>query len=490
MFENKKILVLGMARSGYEAAKYLVKHGNTVILNDGGSAEKQKKEQIEELEKLGVTLIFGSHPDDLLDDTFDYLIKNPGIPIDHKYVLKARELNIEVINEAEMAYRLLPDDVTLIGITGTNGKTTVAEIIYQLLGDDCAYLGTNGRKWKGKSLSMRNTTPDVDRLYRYLTEFVNDECKELVMEASSEAFFRHRLDDIKYHIAVLTNITEDHLNIHKTLDNYIECKCQLFRQVEPDGFSILNSCDVNFTRVLASSKGTILTYGFKKTDTLYIKNYEEVANKLKITFIYKNKEYMVLSPLLGEFNVLNIAAAILVCLAKQMKIEEVLAKIENLKQIEGRLEVLPFTNKYMVMLDYAHTTDALDKILTYLNKIKKNRIITVTGSAGGREREKRPSMGKVVLEKSDYVIFTMDDPREEDVNQIIDDLLATSDLTNYERIIDRKEAIYKALAMAEDDDIVFITGKGRDNYMALGKEYLPYSDYEVIKSYFAEVAEK
>lgn len=199
---------------------------------------------------------------------------------------------------------------------------------------------------------------------------------------------------------------------------------------------------------------------------------------------------MVLSPLLGEFNVLNIAAAILVCLAKQMKIEEVLAKIENLKQIEGRLEVLPFTNKYMVMLDYAHTTDALDKILTYLNKIKKNRIITVTGSAGGREREKRPSMGKVVLEKSDYVIFTMDDPREEDVNQIIDDLLATSDLTNYERIIDRKEAIYKALAMAEDDDIVFITGKGRDNYMALGKEYLPYSDYEVIKSYFAEVAEK
>lgn len=405
-------------------------------------------------------------------------------------LIKVKDTNSYLREICSKYYDYPYNKLEMIGITGTNGKTTVAEIIYQLLGDDCAYLGTNGRKWKGKSLSMRNTTPDVDRLYRYLTEFVNDECKELVMEASSEAFFRHRLDDIKYHIAVLTNITEDHLNIHKTLDNYIECKCQLFRQVEPDGFSILNSGDVNFTRVLASSKGTILTYGFKETDTLYIKEYEEVVNKLKITFVYNNREYKVLSPLLGEFNVLNIAAAILVCLAKQMKIEEVLAKVENLKQIEGRLEVLPFTNKYMVMLDYAHTTDALDKILTYLNKIKKNRIITVTGSAGGREREKRPSMGKVVLEKSDYVIFTMDDPREEDVNQIIDDLLATSDLTNYERIIDRKEAIYKALAMAEDDDIVFITGKGRDNYMALGKEYLPYSDYEVIKSYFAEVAEK
>ena len=283
----------------------------------------------------------------------------------------------------------------MIGVTGTNGKTTVAEIIYQLLGNDCAYLGTNGRKWKGgKSLSMRNTTPDVDRLYKYLEEFVNDGCKELVMEASSEAFFRHRLDDITYHIAVLTNITEDHLNIHKTLDNYIDCKCQLFRQVGSDGFSILNSGDVNFTRVLASSKGTILTYGFKETDTLYIKEYEEVVNRLKITFVYNNREYKVLSPLLGEFNVLNVAAAILVCLAKKMKIEEVLTKVENLKQIEGRLEVLPFTDKYMVMLDYAHTTDALDKILTYLNKIKKNRIITVTGSAGGREREKTSINGK------------------------------------------------------------------------------------------------
>ena len=133
MFENKKILVLGMARSGYDAAKYLIKHGNTVILNDGGSEEKHKKEQVKELKELGVTLIFGSHPDDLLDDSFDYLIKNPGIPIDHKYVLKARELNIEVINEAEMAYRLLPDSVTLIGITGTNGKTTTTTLTYEMI---------------------------------------------------------------------------------------------------------------------------------------------------------------------------------------------------------------------------------------------------------------------------------------------------------------------------------------------------------------------
>ena len=167
-----------------------------------------------------------------------------------------------------------------------------------------------------------------------------------------------------------------------------------------------------------------------------------------------------------------------------MDIEQVLKKVEKLHQIEGRMEILPFTKEYTVILDYAHTTDALEKILNYLNKVKKARIITVTGSAGGREREKRPSMGKVVLEKSDYVIFTMDDPREEDVNQIIDDLVSGSPKKNYERIIDRKEAIDRALSMAQKDDIVLIAGKGRDDYMALGKEYVPYCDYDVIKSYY------
>ena len=150
------------------------------------------------------------------------------------------------------------------------------------------------------------------------------------------------------------------------------------------------------------------------------------------------------------------------------------------------MERMPFTNKYTVILDYAHTTDALDNILTFLNRVKKTRIITVTGSAGGREKEKRPLMGKVVLEKSDYVVFTMDDPRFEDPNLIINDLVSGSNKTNYERVIDRKEAIYKALSMAKYDDIVLITGKGRDDYMAIDDKYLPYCDYDVIKSYYEQ----
>ncbi len=222
MFENKKILVLGMARSGYEAAKYLVKRGNTVILNDGGSAEKQKKEQIEELEKLGVTLIFGSHPDDLLDDTFDYLIKNPGIPIDHKYVLKARELNIEVINEAEMAYRLLPDDVTLIGITGTNGKTTTTTLTYEII------------KASGKPVHLAGNIGYP--LISFLDKLEANDI--IVMEVSCQQL--ENMSEFKPHIALMTNLSVAHIDFLKSYENYKRVKLKLFKNQTQDDIAILN----------------------------------------------------------------------------------------------------------------------------------------------------------------------------------------------------------------------------------------------------------
>lgn len=406
-------------------------------------------------------------------------IKNKEVPI-----IKVENTNLELRRLCAAFYDYPYKQAFLIATTGTNGKTTIAEIIYQLLGKTCAYLGTNGRKYLDKTLPMRNTCPDVDRLYKYFKEFVDNGCKTISMEASSEAFYRHRLDDLKFDIAILANITEDHLNIHKTLENYVNCKLQLFKQVKEDGYSILNSSDQYFELFKENAKGQILTYGFKESDTLYIKDYTLHDNKTEITYIYKQKEYQVISPLLGLFNISNLSAAILACLAKNISFPDLILKISKLNQIEGRVELLPFTTKYTIVLDYAHTKDALDNLLTFFNSVKKNRIITVTGSAGGREKSKRPSMGKVVLDKSDYVIFTMDDPRDEDVNQIIDDLVSISSKTNYERIIDRKEAIYKALSIAEDNDIVLIAGKGRDNYMALGHEYVPYCDYDVIKSYF------
>ncbi len=374
----------------------------------------------------------------------------------------------------------------LIGITGTNGKTTVATMIQMLMGNDvCGYLGTNGISCSRFQESIRNTTPDSDRLYGYFRRFIDSGCKFLSMETSSEAFYRKRLENLKFQIGIITNITEDHLNIHKTIENYVDCKKQLVRQVQEDGFSILNIDDRHYEEVRDCARGTILTYG-KQESTLQIVDTTYSFSRTKITLKYHDQFYEVLSPLLGEFNVYNLCASMLALLALGYDIEEIIKKVPNIIAPSGRVEFLEFGQKYHILLDYAHTTDAFSQLFQLLDAIKKGRIITVTGSAGGREKEKRGPMGKLVLEKSDYVIFTMDDPRYENVSDIISDLVKDSNQTNYEKIIDRKEAIYKAFEIAQENDIVLIAGKGTDNYMAVEDQYLPYSDLDVIEEYFKE----
>ncbi len=418
-------------------------------------------------------------------DFIDEAIKNGASAvvvskdIDSKAVpiIKVSDTNSELSLLARKFYDYPEEKLKIIGITGTNGKTTVAEIIYQLIGPDkCGYLGTNGKKCAKFEESIINTTPDADRLYKYLNDFVGAGCEYLVMETSSEAFYRNRLTDIKFTTGIVTNITQDHLNIHKTIENYVSCKEQLIKQTTK--YSILNSSDQYFER-FKKITNTVLTYG-ESNDTIKL---EEYKNNIS-TITYNNQQYKVKNPYLGKYNAYNIMASITCLLSLDYKIEDIITKVETLPQIPGRMEYLDFNQDYDIILDYAHTPDALDKILSVLNEIKKDRIITVTGSAGGREHDKRNAMGKVVLSKSDYVIFTMDDPREEDVNEIIDQMIETSNNTNYERIINREEAIARAFNMARKDDIILIAGKGRDNYMAVGKEYLPYNDYEVIEKYF------
>ena len=267
------------------------------------------------------------------------------------------------------------------------------------------------------------------------------------------------------------------------MENYVECKKKLFEQVKKDGFCVLNKDDKYFDDFKKVCNGKVLTYGKNDCD-LEIVNIKEFINKTEITLKYQDKLYNIYSPLLGEFNVYNLCAAILGVLMMGYKIEDIIKNIKNIKVPHGRMEFLDFGQKYSIILDYAHTPDAFIKIYDSLNKIKKGRIITVTGSAGGREHEKRPLMGKIVLDNSDYSIFTMDDPRREDVNDIINDLVSMTDKDNYERILDRKLAIKKALDMAKDNDIILIAGKGDDNYMAINDDYIPYSDREVIKEYY------
>lgn len=401
-------------------------------------------------------------------------------------VIYVDNTDTELTKLAKKLYDYKNGNPALFGVTGTNGKTTVTSIIQDMLGDDiCGYMGTNGIKCSKFNQKIRNTTPDADRLYMYFDKFVKSGCKYLSMEASSEAFFRKRLIDVIFDVGIITNITEDHLNIHKTIDNYVDCKLELLKSVKDSGLCILNTEDKYFEREILACRSRVVTYGKKMDATLRLVDYKYDNTFMKITVSYKDKMYSFDSPLIGEFNVYNLMAAMLLLLEYlNISIENVVKSIKNLKTIPGRLQFLEYGQNYKIILDYAHTPDAFLNLYPSLNNMKKGKIITVTGSAGGREISKRGPMGKIVLENSDYVIFTMDDPRCEDVDNIIDDLVSDTNLNNYERIIDRKEAIFKALSIAKEDDIVLIAGKGVDDYMAVGNQYLKYCDLDVIEEYF------
>ena len=398
--------------------------------------------------------------------------------------IRVGNTNLELPRLASKFYDYPEKKLKILAVTGTNGKTTTAEIIQYLLGKEtCGYLGTNGIRCSKFDSPIRNTTPDSDRLYQYFRKFVDAGCKYLSMEASSEAFFRNRLDNLHFDVGIITNITKDHLNVNKTIENYVSCKKQILKQIKETGVSILNTEDQYFKECLNLSKQA-LTYGKMEGATLQIISYQLKNSKTEIVLRYKEEDYTVLSPLLGEFNVYNLCAALLGGLSLGISLDQLLKRIPTIKTPSGRLEFLEFGQPYKIVLDYAHTPDAFSKIYPFLNSIKEKRLITVTGSAGGREIEKRGPMGKIVLENSDLVIFTMDDPRSENVDSIIDDLISNSNLKNYKRIQNREEAIHYALSIAKEKDIVLIAGKGTDNYMAIGDQYIPYCDLDVIKSYF------
>lgn len=398
--------------------------------------------------------------------------------------VKVDDPNKELALLAKKFYNNPDELIKLIGITGTDGKTTTASIIRDLLGHKlCGYIGTNGVEGKTFSDKLTNTTPECHLIYKYLYLFNKDDLKYVSMETSSEAFYRNRLTSFTFDVGILTNITEDHLNIHKSMDNYIDSKKSLFKQIKSDGVAILNIDDKHYDEFKNIHSNT-LTYGKNTLADIYIKDVEEKANCTDIIFVYKNKEYKVTSPLLGMFNVYNLMASILCLLYFNIDIDEILSRVKNINTPKGRCEFLDFNTNYKIVLDYAHTPRGLEAILDYLNKIKEGRIITVTGSAGGREKEKRDEMGRIVLDKSDIVIFTMDDPRNEDPNEIIKEMINNREGC-YKIIINRAEAINFALDHAKSGDIVLIAGKGRDNYMAIGNDYIPYNDYEVIKEYFS-----
>lgn len=359
MFENKKILILGMARSGYEAAKYLSKHNNTIILNDGGSRDKQDEKKCEELEKLGVTLIFNSHPDDLLDDSFDYLIKNPGIRNDHKYVVRAKELGIPVINEAEMAYRLLPGDVTLIGITGTNGKTTTTTLTYEMI------------KKSGKRVHLAGNIGYP--LCSFLDKLESGDI--IVMEVSCQQLAN--MDKFNPHIALMTNLSEAHIDFFGSYDAYKEDKLKLFKNQCDDDIAILNIENDEVMKGTTDIKSNVKYFSSKREingaymldDKLYY--YDE--------FIMNRDEFL----LKGNHNVENALGAMMI--AKEVGVDNV-SIVSVLKTFTGVRHRLEFIDK-VNGVSYYNDTEATNTKCTQiaLSSFDKNVILILGGLERGQD---------------------------------------------------------------------------------------------------------
>ena len=396
-------------------------------------------------------------------------------------VVKVENTNEELSKICQKFYDYPENELTMIGVTGTDGKTSTATIIQTLIGEkDCGYIGTNGRSWAGKTKDDNpNTTPDETILYRFLRDFREDNCKYAVMEASSEAYYRKRLENLEYDVSVYTNITSEHLNIHKSFENYVACKMEVFKRTKSNGICILNSDDSHYEEIKNICNGKVYTYGRKKDNTLQIVDFKIFPNKTIITWRYDNKTYNIESPLLGDFNVYNLSAGMLTCLKLGYPIDDLIENIKNIK-ISGRLELLDTNTEYYVMVDYAHTPNGIANLLNFVHTLDINRSIVVIGQAGERDYLKRPKVGNTVVNNASYAIFTYEDPRSEDPKDICEDIIKELkvDHDNYEIVIDRREAIEKAINIAKEKDMVLILGKGNETYQKLKNETIYFNDIE------------
>ena len=402
-------------------------------------------------------------------------IRNLEVP-----TIKVPDTNRELPYLCQKFYDYPDQKMKMIGVTGTDGKTSTATIIQTLIGSDiCGYIGTNGRSCAAFSGDNPNTTPDAHIFYDYLDEFVNFNCKYVASEASSEAFFRGRLQAMKYDVSIYTNITSEHLNIHGTFENYLNSKLMLFRQTKSDGICILNKDDSYYEQVLKACSGRVYTYGMGADVTLRIVDFKVFPNKTDIIFNYRGNEFKIESPLLGDFNVYNLAGALLACLQLGFKLDDLLENVKKLN-VDGRLQILNTRTPYYVMVDYAHTPNGISRLLNFVHTLDINRSIVVIGQAGERDAFKRPKVGNVVVENATHAIFTYEDPRSEDPMKICEDIVSELKNThsNYEIVVDRREAIKKAINMAKEKDMVLILGKGNETYQKLKNETIHFNDIE------------
>ena len=368
--------------------------------------------------------------------------------------------------------------ITLIGITGTNGKTTTAYFIYQLFNlfnIRCAYIGTIGFYINNEVKKTRNTTPDLMELYEMFEECINKNIKVIAMEISSHALKLNRVLGLKFDYGIFTNLTHDHLDFHHDLNDYKNSKRKLFSALKNNKYAIINSDDLSYEDFIFKNN-TNITYGIN--GEYRILDYDLKVDESNFSLIHRNRKYNVRLNFPCLYNIYNYIAALIVLNKYGFSISKIIEKTKELKFPKGRMELIRNQDNY-IFIDYAHTPDALSNVLKNVQMFKKNRIITIIGCGGNRDKLKRPIMGKIATDNSDYVIFTNDNPRNENEIDIMNDITHDLNKTNYEIIYNREEAIKKGIEILSKNDILLILGKGHEDYQMVDNKKL-YFDYKEI----------
>jgi len=373
----------------------------------------------------------------------------------------------------------------VIGVTGTNGKTTVVSILYKIFSNifKVVKTGTLGMECNGVFCETKLTTPEAGDLFRFLSEDCNNDFDTVIMEVSSAGLTMNRVEGIKFSQAVFTNLSGDHLDFHGTMDEYFSSKLSLFRNLSSDSWAVVNIDDKKSEKIIKESNSKYITFGFSDEADVYPEKYKTDIDGISARIVSPKGILNIKSSLIGRVNLYNILAAVASSTVKNIPINIIERSIEDFKQVKGRLN-FAYKGDFSVIVDYAHSDDALKNLLESIRELTEKKLILVFGAGGSRDISKRPRMGKVASEYADIVIITSDNPRKEEPMDIISQIISgfPKRFNGYVVESDRKKAIETGLSLAGKGDIVVIAGKGHEDYQIFKDRTIHFDDFEIIES--------
>lgn len=377
------------------------------------------------------------------------------------------------------------DDVTkkmhVIGVTGTNGKSTTSYLCYQLLnhlGENCGYIGTICIEYNGVKYSSPYTTPEAIFTHKTIASMYEKGVHALSMEVSSQGLEWKRVDSVDFDVAIYTNLTHDHLDVHGTMENYLEAKKRLFAMLKSEATAIINIDDEYYEAIRQTCHCTTKSFSLYKDEADYLaKNIVMTANDTSFTLVHQGNEYSIKTNLLAMFNVANLVAAIAAVHSLGYPLEDIIKYVSDFEQVGGRVDSIDEGQPFRVIVDYAHSPDSLNRIFSFAKSTfsPNSQLIAVFGSGGLRDSVKRPIMGEVADKYCNLIILTSEDPRSEDPKEIANQIKSGISKNRVVFIENRETAIQQAIEMANPGDTVLILGKGREDYLDMsgGKEYYP-----------------